>query len=169
MNKSTKISKILNNAFLIAFLVIFLLISSAHVLLASQIQPVELKLKTQADIDAEIYLSILEASYIVESENNPNAVGDNGRAVGILQIWTVVIDDVNRILGENKYTYQDRWSPEKSREIFEVYVSFYGNQYREITGQDPTAEIYARIWNGGPYGWRKVSTDIYWYKISKYL
>ena len=28
-----------------------------------------------------------------------------------------------------------------------------------------TAETYARIWNGGPDGWRKPTTAAYWRKV----
>ncbi len=110
--------------------------------------------------------NLVNACVAVESEGNPNAVGDNGRAVGILQIWKITIDDVNRILGYQAYSYDDRYSPEKSKEIFEIYVEYYGGIYRQTTGLEPTDETYARIWNGGPKGWRKDSTDYYWYKVN---
>ena len=33
----------------------------------------------------------------------------------------------------------------------------------------PTYEVYARIWNGGPDGWKKRSTLKYWKKVKKEL
>ena len=33
---------------------------------------------------------ILPVLAMVESNNNPSAVGDNGRAVGVLQIWPIM-------------------------------------------------------------------------------
>ena len=102
----------------------------------------------------------------VESENNPRKIGDNGRAVGVAQIWKCVVDDANRIMGERKFRYCDRKSVNKSREIFAVYVEYYGNRYQRKTGRQPTAEIWSRIWNGGPEGWQKAGTKDYWLRVS---
>lgn len=33
----------------------------------------------------------------------------------------------------------------------------------------PTVEVYARIWNGGPEGWRKSSTLAYWRRVRNAL
>lgn len=112
---------------------------------------------------------LINACIEVESEGNPQAVGDHGNAIGILQIWKITIDDVNRILGYQAYHYDDRYNPEKSKEIFKIYVDFYGEIYERQTGLAPTDEIYAKIWNGGPKGWRKTSTGHYWYKVNQQL
>ena len=37
--------------------------------------------------------------------------------------------------------------------------------YTRRTGRIPTAETYARIWNGGPDGWKKPTTAAYWRKV----
>lgn len=73
---------------------------------------------------------------------------------------------MNRIYG-TEFTYEDRKDIEKSKEIAELYLRFYGFKYQEKTGNQPTLEIYARIWNGGAYGWRKQSTLKYWEKVKK--
>lgn len=112
----------------------------------------------------------------VESNGNPGAVGDDGQAVGELQIWQCVVDDVNRILGLNgqsqRYTYLDRWSSQRSEEMFFIYLSHYGQDYQKRTNKKPTVQIYTRIWNGGPYkekfggyDWWWVDTAEYWQKI----
>lgn len=100
---------------------------------------------------------------IVESGDKP-VVGDNGRAIGPLQIHIGVVQDVNRISGSD-YTGQDRWSKISSITIASAYLRYWGQHYRQITGKRPTWEIYARIWNGGPNGWRKPLTDKYWQKV----
>jgi soluble lytic murein transglycosylase-like protein len=91
-----------------------------------------------------ILLPILAA---VESGNNPNAIGDNSRAVGILQIWPIMVKDVNRISGK-AYTLQDRRSKAKSYEMATIYLKHYGK---------PNAEYLARAWNGGPKGNKKTA------------
>ena len=37
----------------------------------------------------------------VESRGNSNAIGDNGKAIGCLQIHKGVVEDVNRIYGNH--------------------------------------------------------------------
>jgi soluble lytic murein transglycosylase-like protein len=97
----------------------------------------------------------------VESGGDANAVGDNGLAVGILQIHPTMVEDVNRILGAKEYTLADRLDVERSREMFAVYT----NHYTPCLD----AEKVARRWNGGPRGDRKRATVKYWRKVSKAL
>jgi len=104
---------------------------------------------------------LIDALVHVESKGENHVVGDNGRAVGVLQIHKEVVDDVNRRYGTS-YTYADRKSIDKSREICRKYLLMYG-------GRNATDEKYARIWNGGPRGHRKTSTRAYWRKVKRNL
>jgi hypothetical protein len=106
-----------------------------------------------------------EAVCRVESNGNPLAVGDGGRAAGIAQIWAITVRDVNRFAG-TKYTLNDRFDVEKSKAIFQLYVNHYGK------GQSD--EVKARIWNGGPNamkatGQKLTNLNRYWAKIKKHL
>jgi len=101
-----------------------------------------------------------EAVCAVESGGNPLAVGDGGRAAGIAQIWAITVKDTNRFAG-TKYTLNDRFDPEKSRQIFRLYTEHYGKGRSD--------QFKARIWNGGPTGNTKKSTIAYWNKIKKHL
>ena len=56
----------------------------------------------------------------VESGGDARAVGDCGRAVGILQQHRVSVAEANRIVGERRWTYADRYDPVKSREMCRV-------------------------------------------------
>ena len=109
---------------------------------------------------------LLSAIAWVESRNNDYAIGDNGEAVGRYQLHRIYVDDVNRIAGTS-YTYADRTDPLKSRQMVEIYLNYYGEVYRQRTGKRPTAEVLARIHNGGPRGYEKNSTKSYWLKIKK--
>ena len=111
---------------------------------------------------------LIPALNAVESGGNPAAIGDNGRAVGCLQIRAECLSDVNRIAG-TQYTPTDRLSPEKSTEMCRLYLTHYGNAYRRRTGEEPNAEILARIWNGGPSGYAKTATARYWEKTRAHL
>lgn len=95
----------------------------------------------------------------VESNGKVNAVGDGGKALGCLQIHKCVVDDVNLILKKKVYTYQDRSDKAKSFEMARIYLNHYGSR---MTTMDK-----ARIWNGGPAGYKKAATLKYWHKVKR--
>lgn len=66
----------------------------------------------------------LEALIQVESEGKADAVGKTND-VGILQITPIYVKDVNRILGEDRYTLAERADTEKSLEMFEILQGHY--------------------------------------------
>ena len=106
-----------------------------------------------------------EAVCTVESGGNPLAVGDGGRAAGIAQIWAITVKDVNRIAG-TKFTLNDRFDAEKSRQMFNLYVNHYA--------KGKSDEIKAKIWNGGPNAMKATGKKLgnlnaYWHKIQKNL
>lgn len=109
---------------------------------------------------------ILPFLIAVESGGDPNAIGDGGKAVGILQIHKCVVDDVNRIYGK-AYAYADRLDVEKSNTIARLYLRYWGWYYEKHTDEKATAETLARIHNGGPRGWKKKATEKYWAKVQK--
>jgi soluble lytic murein transglycosylase-like protein len=103
----------------------------------------------------------------VESGGNVNAVGDNGKAIGILQIHACVIADVNRVFKTDYRWPEDARDPAKSRTICELYIAHWGEVRFGAGG--PTYEQAARIWNGGPNGYRRNATLSYWMKVRKHL
>ena len=107
---------------------------------------------------------ILDAICFVESSFRDSAYNASEDAVGILQIRQCMVNDVNRILGRrginSLYSMEDRWCPNKSLEMFNIYVGHYG-----LT--DP--EEIARCWNGGPRGMSYTYTEPYWDKVQSYL
>ena len=104
----------------------------------------------------------------VESSNNDNAIGDNGKAFGALQIWNIVVEDVNRVY-KTSYEHKDMFTRNNAIEVCIRYLSFWGKQYTKNTGKEPTQEVYARMWNGGPKGYRKKATEKYWKKVKNLL
>jgi hypothetical protein len=105
----------------------------------------------------------------VESSGRDHAVGDNGRAVGCLQIHPILVADVNGILARRgsstRFTLADRFDRQQSVAMLEVYLDHYGRRL----GRKPTEQDLARIWNGGPAGWKRSSTLRYWAKVSSKL
>jgi hypothetical protein len=113
--------------------------------------------------------ALWHATVQVESKGNPHAYNPRDGASGIAQIRSVCLADVNRIarergLGE-RYAAADLTDPAKARRLWALYLDYYGDVYEKQTGRAPTDEIYARIWNGGPTGWRKAATREYWERI----
>lgn len=112
-------------------------------------------------------LDLLAAIEYVESNGDPDAIGDNGAAVGCLQIHKIMVQDVNRILRKRGYTfagcydYNDRYSRSQSYAMAEIYFDHY------CEGED--FEHMARCWNGGPSGYQKESTKAYWEKVKARL
>ena len=110
--------------------------------------------------------NLVEAVIQVESRGNDSAVGDNGKAVGCLQIHPIVVREVNRLVSKH-YTLDDRYSRAKSIEMFNIISEEY-DCCEEYTFMQ-YAEIVARRWNGGPKGDKKTATLEYWEKVKKEL
>ena len=109
--------------------------------------------------------TLVDAIIYVESRNNPNAWNKREDACGVLQIRPIMINDVNRILSKKNtpkvYTLNDRWNKTKSIEIFYIIQEYYS--------PNGTPERIARVWNGGPNGYKKPQTLAYWHKVKKQL
>jgi hypothetical protein len=104
----------------------------------------------------------IQAIILTETSNgtdryNPNEV----ESVGLLQIRPVMIREVNRILGYNKYQLSDRLSDKKSIEIFEVFQNH--------VNPSGNFEVMCRTWNGGGRGMQKTSTLKYYDRALKNL
>ena len=93
----------------------------------------------------------------VESENG--ATSDN-----VYQLQRIYLDDVGRIYGCH-FADEVMTDRHASEQVMLAYLEYYGERYRRKTGKEPTAEVLARIHNGGPNGWRKEATAVYWAKV----
>lgn len=103
------------------------------------------------------YAKLLPAVEFVESGGDASAIGDGGKAVGLLQIHPVMVDDCNRIVGERRWTLADRLDADKSRAMFRTYSDHYSRK-----GSD---EVVARRWNMGPRGDTKPASRKYWERV----
>lgn len=85
---------------------------------------------------------LLDAIATVESDNNPAAVGDGGKAIGVFQIhkvyWQDAVDHDPSIGG----CYEDCRDPAYARRIVIAYM----DRYAPANASD---ETLARIHNGG--------------------
>jgi hypothetical protein len=107
---------------------------------------------------------LIVAMIQVESRGSDSAIGDTHLgepSVGVLQLRPIMVREVNRILkkqkSEKRYKLKDRFSREKSIEMFMVWKNYYHpeNEFETI----------ARNWNGGPNGYKKSRTEKYWAKV----
>ncbi|MEK7609952.1 MAG: hypothetical protein AAB470_02440 [Patescibacteria group bacterium] len=119
---------------------------------------------------ASLYDRVIPALIKVESHGDDHVIGDRHmqkKAYGSLQIRKPCVDDVNRRLG-TRYRPEDMLGDRSlSALVCREYLKMYGT--RERLGREPTEQDLARIWNGGPNGWRKQSTLGYWSKVQKVL
>ena len=104
---------------------------------------------------------LLDAIAQVESAGDCNAVGDSGNAVGCMQIWPIMVKDVNRIIGKEKYTLKDRYSRQKSYEMCRIFLNYYCKGMSDFNK--------ARCWNFGPNGHKKKATIKYGNKVLREL
>jgi hypothetical protein len=105
--------------------------------------------------------NLISALIMVESSNNDLAIGDQGRAIGCLQIHRAVVLDVNRFTGSH-YRWESMTNRVQARAVCEAYLTHYG--------KGKTTEEQARIWNAGPQGHKKKTvTQAYWLKVQRNL
>jgi hypothetical protein len=88
---------------------------------------------------------------------NRDLIGDNGKAIGVYQLWEVYIFEHNRIYGTN-YTHEDAKCPYTSRLITKGMLTHMGKYYFKRTGKRPDVITYLRLHNGGYKGYLKAST-----------
>lgn len=97
----------------------------------------------------------------IESSFCLNAYNESENAAGLFQTRPIMVKEVNRLLGWDKYTLSDRYSITRSIEMFV--------DYNNVVNPEWDYEKSARMWNGGISGMKKSSTDVYWDKFSYYL
>ena len=117
----------------------------------------------------EVSDKLLNVLKMAESGCKSDAIGDNGKAVGILQLHKVYVDDANRIVGYKKYSYNDRYDIRKSEEMTRIVLTYYGKHYERKTGKRCTDEVLARIHNRGYSRWNDKFGERYWNKVKQFM
>ena len=101
---------------------------------------------------------------IIHVESRGNAGARNGQYVGVLQMSPAVVKAVNQILqkrgSSKRYSLKDRYSESKSREMFDIFMSYY----------NPTnnVEKAIRMWKGGT-GYTVRATQRYYRTVMKFV
>ena len=130
------------------FFIFLLLINQA----TSSVEVVRVSLKPAIED------SLIAAIIYVESRGDSMAYNKREDAVGVLQIRPIMLREVNRLLGYNKYKLSDRWNIAKSKEMFNIVKA-------NLKGASD--EKLSRTWNGGYK--EKKATLKYWAKVKKHI
>jgi len=107
---------------------------------------------------------------IAQVESDRGATSPN-----VYQIRRIYFRDCQRIwkgggVDVSKYKYETCVKDAAtSRRMISGYWRYYGEQYQRATGKPVTAEVLARIHNGGPGGWKKRATLAYWRRVRKHF
>jgi len=117
-----------------------------------------------AQVPESDMVRLLAAIKQVESGGDANAVGDQGRALGVYQIWESYWRDGVAYVPSIGGCYQDCKDPKYAEFVVRAYLARYAPK-----GKTVTLEMLARIHNGGPRGYLKPATLKYWLKIQKVL
>jgi len=106
---------------------------------------------------------LIAALIAVESGGNIKAVGDHGKAVGVLQIHPEVVKDCNSIMQRKIFKLDDRYFKGKSVNMANIYLQHYCSPER--LGRKPLYKDYAMCWHYGPMGPWMRDKDGYWDKV----
>ena len=106
--------------------------------------------------------AVVDAIMMVESRGNVNA--RNGIYCGPLQISPVLVKEVNNILkrrnSSKRYSLNDRFNMQKSKEMFVIIQSYYN--------PNNNVERAIRMWQGGN-NYKVARTQRYFEKVMSYL
>lgn len=104
---------------------------------------------------------LLAALIAVESGGDNQARGRHGE-LGALQVRPCVIRDVNRIKGTH-YRWAEMTNRWAALGVFRIYTGHYCTEER--LGRPVTSQDLARVWHGGPNGWKRRKTVAYWERV----
>ena len=109
-----------------------------------------------------IYRDTCDSKFIhaigeLETLNNDSLVGDGGRAFGRYQIHSCAVtgSGLEKALG---YQHKDMKDSVKAEHVFWAIMGINSYVYAQKYGQYPSYEDLARMWNGGPNGYKMEAT-----------
>lgn len=113
---------------------------------------------------------LLNAIWFVESGCRNGAIkGDNGNALGPMQVWRAYWQDATEFSGLGG-AYQDVSDIKYAKKVVKAYMARYCTKRR--LGREPTLRDFAVMHNGGPNahkakGQKLVNVNRYWAKVWK--
>ena len=124
----------------------------------------------KTNIDFQIFINAIAC---IESGYNPSSVGDDGKALGIFQIWESYYKDAKgfSIQKRDKYNLKDtQYKDVLSHAVAYRVVLAYFERYEPKALINNDFETLARLHNSGP-NWRnkKYLTNNYWKKVKSFF
>ena len=121
-----------------------------------------------AQISDSKIIDIVDVLKVVETNRNPKAIGDSGRAYGILQIHKICVTEVNSKFNTN-FSHEDMFNEEKAELVAVLYLKIGVNVFYKKYKRHATEEDLVRGFNGGIYsGYLKDSTRRYYKRYLEY-
>lgn len=111
------------------------------------------------------YRTLLDAIAVVESGKNPDAIGDDGKAFGMYQIWEVYWIDAVQFAPVLAGKHEDVFDPQYAERV----IIAYWLRYCKSALEEIDFRKLSRVHNGGPRGHRKSRTLPYWIKVNNVL
>jgi hypothetical protein len=94
--------------------------------------------------------SLIDTIARLESSNGINLIGDGGKALGVLQIWGILVDDHNRIF-DTKYNHVDVYNDSVSYYICRNMLTYGSIRFYNKYGNYPSNLHLLKMWNGNIY------------------
>ncbi len=170
-----KIEPILKSRFLVVFT---LLLTNCNTDLENTLLT-ELKLKHTIELnfetdevceeDCKVEEELIDLGYVVnllkytETDLNLDAVGDKGKAFGVLQIHDICVRDVNRLY-KTDYTHKQMFKEKLATEVTLLYLRAGIKRFKRLYKKNPTEEQVVRMHNGGIYKGYKIAETLRYYK-----
>jgi len=102
--------------------------------------------------------NFLDAIERIESNGNPHAIGDKGKARGPFQFWAVAWSDVSRVRSKRGQSVAHYWCATNrvtARSYAMTYLGMLNTYLTTALKRQPThTELYA-AWNLGPSGFKR--------------
>lgn len=100
----------------------------------------------------------------LESGNIDSVSGENGAGKGRYGIYNICVkgSGMTDLLG---YNHNDMFNPEKSKHVFWATMGIFCHTFAQRHGRYPNYEELARMWAGGPSGYKSDKTLKYLHKF----
>lgn len=150
---------------LTAFIILIVVLFGCQKTVIKQIEP------TIIYLTDTVYIDTCDSEFIrkigqIESGNTDSITGDSGRGKGRFQIYNICVkgSGLHDLLG---YSHNDMFNHKKSVHVFWATMGIFCHTYAQKHGHYPTYEQLARMWCGGPEGYKKNATLNYLHKFKQ--
>jgi hypothetical protein len=150
---------------LTGFLILIAVLFSCKQQPLKQIEPIIIYLTDT------VYVDTCDSEFIrkigqIETGNTDSLTEINGHGKGRFQIYNICVkgSGLTDLLG---YSHNDMFNAEKSKHVFWATMGIFCHTYAQKHGHYPTYEQLARMWCGGPEGYKKNATLNYLHKFKQ--